>query len=737
METNSEIELARRFVEQTDMNVLLLGRAGTGKTTFLRGVVESRVKRTVVLAPTGVAAINAGGNTLHSFFQLPLAPYIPGTTFRGHGNSQGRVRREKLKIIRSLDLLIIDEISMVRADVLDAVDAALRLYRQSGRPFGGVQLLMIGDLAQLAPVVKDDERELLARYYESPYFFASRALAAAPHVSISLTHVYRQRDPEFVALLEHVRSGRLDGDALRLLNGRYKPDFCPKDDEGYIRLTTHNRQADAYNESRLEALRSPMFTYDAAIEGDFPEQLFPVERQLRLKVGAQVMFCKNDLSPAHRYYNGKVGRISRLDAKSIAVSCDDGGSDIEVKRDIWTNSRYALDAKSKEIVEDVQGTFAQYPLRHAWAITIHKCQGLTFDRCVVDAAQAFASGQVYVALSRCRTLEGLVLNSPIPAWAIKTDPSVERFVATEQQAASRAEASLPQLQLAYKARLIDELFDFSGFVAELHRLADIIENSLYKLYPQLVGRMRDAERALGGELKEVALRFRQQYVALLSAGDEARLCERVRKACAYYHTRFHDIVASIIGLTKVDSDSEAVSLRIEESRTALIGQLYVKMRLLKFFAGNDFSVSAFLHNKAMALVEDPSVLTEKHKKESNRKTRESRSARPSGKDGAAMRPNGRPTARKKAHGGGTSDDDIANPALFAQLRQWRKETAEARQVPIYLVANQRTLADISATLPTSEAELLAISGITKQKIRLYGRDILLIVRAYADASDEV
>jgi len=707
METNHEIELARQYVEQTDMNVLLLGKAGTGKTTFLRSVVDSRVKRAIVVAPTGVAAINAGGVTLHSFFQLPLAPFVPGTTFKQSDKKQFNVNRTKQRIIRSLDLLIIDEISMVRADLLDAVDATLRQQRRNDRPFGGVQLLMIGDLAQLAPVVKEGERELLSRYYPSPYFYESKALAKTRYVSIELTHVYRQRDPEFVALLQQIRTGRPDADALRLLNQRYKPGFSPRDDEGYIRLTTHNRQADAYNEERLAALSTPMFTFDAVVKGNFPEQLYPVDCRLRLKKGAQVMFCKNDSSPQHLYYNGKVGQVSHIDGETIVVRCPGDSSDITLSREMWENTRYTLNEKNKEIEEEVEGTFAQYPLRYAWAITIHKSQGLTFDRCIVDAARAFASGQVYVALSRCRSLGGLVLSSPLAAHSVISDFGVERFVSQQQEAAAQVEQSLPMLRLNYIRRLLDELFDFSEIQGELRRLTNLMEEKLYSVYPQIVRAMRDADRAIGRDLVEVAARFRLQYTQLISEGNSARLTERVRKACGYYRDAFKKIMLPVAGLMDVESDSQAIQSRIDDYRAALLLLGHIKTRLLDHFAEEDFSARDFLHTKAVASIEDPKKKLEKPKKD-----------------------------KKKSAKDDSSADDIENKVLFEELRQWRKERAEADALPVYVIAGQRVLAEIAAKLPTTMAELLAIKGMGKAKVALYGKDILRVVESYLAAQDD-
>lgn len=708
METNHEIELARQFIEQTDMNVLLLGKAGTGKTTFLRSIMESRVKRAIVVAPTGVAAINAGGSTLHSFFQLPLAPFVPGTTFRPDEKKQFNVNRTKQKIMRSLDLLIIDEISMVRADVLDAVDATLRRQRHTGRPFGGVQLLMIGDLAQLAPVVKDEERELLSQYYRSPYFFESKAFAQTPHVSIELTHVYRQRDPKFVELLQQVRTGQPNAAALQLLNQRYKPGFNPRDDEGYIRLTTHNRQADAYNEERLDALHTKMYTFEAVVKGNFPEALYPVDFKLRLKEGAQVMFCKNDSSIHHRYYNGKVGRVVKIDSEQVTVHCPDDNSDIELQCETWENTRYTLNEKNKEIEAEIEGTFSQLPLRYAWAITIHKSQGLTFDRCIVDAARAFASGQVYVALSRCRTLEGLVLSTPLAATAMMTDHGVEQFVNQQQAASAQVEQSLPTIKLNYTRRLLDELFDFTEIQGELRRLTNIIDNKLYSVYPQLVKSMRDADHAIGSNLIDVAIRFQQQYTQLISEGNTAMLNTRVSKACSYYLSEYQKIITSISNIANVESDSLSIQTRIDEYRTALILLNHIKTTLLEHFVDNAFSSKEFLHTKAMASIDDLKKQAEKPKKEKKTQT------------------DNQPTS-----------EDIENIDLFHQLNLWRCELAHASNIRAYMVIGQKTLVRIANSMPSTLSELSTIKGIGKAKLNAYGKDIIHIIEAYINSNDEM
>jgi hypothetical protein len=409
MSENPQLDLAFNFVQFTDKHIFLTGKAGTGKTTFLQNLKKTSLKRMAVLAPTGVAAINAGGVTIHSFFQLAFGPYIPGS----NSKEVKRFNKEKLNLIRCLDLLVIDEISMVRADTLDNIDEVLRKFKDPRKPFGGVQLLMIGDLHQLAPVVKDDDWKALRDYYPSMYFFNSRALQKTSHVSIELKHIYRQSDDRFINLLNCVRENRIDKDILFQLNERYVKDFRPSEDEGYITLTTHNNAAHEINSKRLSDLKGKVFTFTATVEGDFPEFSFPTAFKLEIKIGAQVMFAKNDPSRDRLFYNGKIGRITRISEETVYVKCPGDAIEIAVEPLEWHNIKYELNAESKEVTEKVIGKFVQHPLKLAWAITIHKSQGLTFEKAIIDANAAFAHGQVYVALSRCKSLEGLVLSSQL------------------------------------------------------------------------------------------------------------------------------------------------------------------------------------------------------------------------------------------------------------------------------------------------------------------------------------
>lgn len=420
---NFELDVARFIVEKTDMSLFLTGKAGTGKTTFLREVVRYTKKKCIVLAPTGIAAVNAGAMTIHSFFQFGLGPFVQGVI---EPKSDFRINKSKLELIRHLQLLIIDEVSMVRADLMDHIDVELRRIRRNSKPFGGVQLLMIGDLQQLPPIAHGGEDELLRQYYKTLYFFSSSALKSMKYSCIELKNVYRQTDMHFIDILNHARNCTLTSQDISDLNARYIPGFSPKPEDGYIRLMTHNRQVDYVNETELEKLDSKPYTFVAAVTGTFPEESYPTADSLTLKKGAQVMFIKND--PERRFINGTLGEVKSIDKNSIAVRLAESGTVIDVEPMEWQNIRYQFDEESKEISSKQIGRFKQYPLKAAWAITVHKSQGLTFDKAIIDVHAAFSPGQAYVALSRCRTLDGLVLSSPVSASVFMRDNAVDAYM---------------------------------------------------------------------------------------------------------------------------------------------------------------------------------------------------------------------------------------------------------------------------------------------------------------------
>lgn len=420
---NFEIELARFIVEKTRRSLFLTGKAGTGKTTFLRDITRHTKKKHIVLAPTGVAAVNAGAMTIHSFFQFGLGAYVPGVVAPQTGYL---IRKAKLDLIRNLDLIIIDEISMVRADLLDHIDAELRRIRRSYLPFGGVQLLMIGDLQQLPPIAHGEEEVILRQHYKSLYFFDCKALQNLEYSCIELKNVYRQNDSHFVDILNRARIGRLTPEDIDELNTRYQPRFIPRPEDNYIRLVTHNRMVQNVNEGEMTKLDGDEYAFDAKVTGTFPAESFPTAERLVLKKGAQVMFIKND--PDKRFINGTLGEVCYLWKDKIKVRIADTGVTIDVEPMEWENIRYQLDETDKTVHSTTIGKFKQYPVRPAWAITIHKSQGLTFDRAIIDARAAFSPGQAYVALSRCRSLEGIVLSSPLRASAFMTDTTIDDFL---------------------------------------------------------------------------------------------------------------------------------------------------------------------------------------------------------------------------------------------------------------------------------------------------------------------
>lgn len=536
MEMNEESILAWNIIEKTNANLFLTGKAGTGKTTFLKRLKELSPKRMIVLAPTGIAAINAGGMTIHSFFQLPFSPYVPGTTF-GSGE-QKRYQFSKLKrnIIRSIDLLVIDEISMVRSDLLDAVDSVLRQYRKRhDLPFGGVQLLMIGDLQQLAPVVTPQEEHLLGQHYDTPFFFSSNALKQVGYLTIELKKVYRQQDEQFISLLNQIRENKASEATLQALNQRYIPNFVPPKEGNYIRLTTHNAPAQYINEQQLAALPAQSFSFTADIEGDFPETSYPADFKLTLKPGAQVMFIKND--PQHRFYNGMIGEVIgvRTDegGSKITVRSKDSGEEFDLEKMEWTNAKYTLNEKTKEIEETVEGKFMQYPLRLAWAITIHKSQGLTFEHAIIDASHSFTHGQTYVALSRCKTLEGMVLSQPLSRGAIISSQTVDAFTS---QLAAPSQEQISSLELQYIIYCISELFDFCSIRASYEHLMRCLVEFFNGKYPRVVSEYQKLQVVLKS-LIAVSDKFRVQYTGMLARNPDVRQAElqdRIHKGAMYF-----------------------------------------------------------------------------------------------------------------------------------------------------------------------------------------------------------
>ncbi len=563
--SSPQFDLAFEYVRNTGKNIFLTGKAGTGKTTFLHEIKRESSKRVVVTAPTGVAAINAGGMTLHSFFQLPLGLHLPDTS--REANNQRRFSRDKIQLLRTLDLLVIDEISMVRADLLDAVDDVLRRYRDDSRAFGGVQLLMIGDLHQLPPVVKPEDWELLRPHYVTPYFFGSLALQRTDMVAIELKHIFRQSDRRFIDLLDKVRNNQIDAQVLESLNSRYIPGFQPDVKEAYITLTSHNASSYDLNAQRLESLPEPSRTFKAKIVGDFPETSFPTEETLEFKKGAQVMFVRNDLSPEKRYFNGKIGKIIRLAGEEIFVRCKDEREDIAVTPIEWQNIKYSINEETKEIKEDVLGTFTQYPLKLAWSITIHKSQGLTFDRVIIDARSAFAHGQVYVALSRCRSFEGIVLSSRLNPSSVKTDLVVKAY--SEKNARNMpTEAHLRQSKREYQETLVRELFDFSALNSNLQGLMRLVQGHSGALSAEGLSRFNTLVAKTVTEILSIAEKFAPQLHSYFSQPElpeeNESLRERLRKAGGYFSSKLNFEFLAEVKRIDLTTDDKAVLKRARQ-----------------------------------------------------------------------------------------------------------------------------------------------------------------------------
>ena len=713
MENNPELQLAWQFIENTGTHLFLTGKAGTGKTTFLRRLKEQSPKRMVILAPTGIAAINAGGVTIHSFFQLSFAPFVPETTFNS-SQTHYRFSKEKRNIIRSMDLLVIDEISMVRADLLDAIDSALRRYRDREKPFGGVQLLMIGDLQQLAPVVKENEWEMLKNYYETPYFFASRALRETVYMTIELKTVYRQSDTFFLSLLNKIRENQADDEVLNELNRRYQPGFRPRKEEGYIRLTTHNYQAQKVNDNELASLPGQTYSFRAEIDGTFPEYLYPADEVLTIKAGSQIMFLKNAPSSEKRYYNGMIGEVAAVNDAGMIVRGKDNGDEFQLLPEEWGNYKYVLNEETKEITEEIEGTFRQYPIRLAWAITIHKSQGLTFERAIIDARNSFAHGQTYVALSRCKTLEGMVLESPLRREAIISDSTVDDFT-KEVERNKPGNRQLHDMQKAYFFDLLSDLFNFYSLDQAYKRLLRLIDEDLYKLYPKQLAEYKELAPHIKEKIVEVSQRFRNQYTRLINGSDDYAadqgLQERVRSGAGYFRKELEPVRA-LFEKTNMPLDNKELRKQLNERLQALDDALWIKESLLEAMMGQPFTVTGYLKLKAkvtLSLEDDSSPKAPKEKRE--RKGRKERT---------------RSSSKAKVE----VPTDILYPELYRTLSEWRAAKAREVSLPAYIIMQQKALMGIVNLLPDTPEALEAIPYFGAKGVQKYGLEILGIIREY-------
>jgi len=697
---NLQIDLANDFVSFTGKNIFLTGKAGTGKTTFLHNLRKRTHKRMVVVAPTGVAAINAGGMTIHSFFQMPFGPIIPGGSLdsriiRENGSRfQRKFGREKINIIRSLDLLVIDEISMVRADLLDGIDEVLRQYKNRNKPFGGVQLLMIGDLQQLAPVVKDDEWGILKKYYDTAFFFSSMALKKTDFVSIVLEHVYRQSDQAFIDVLNKVRHNQTDEATLEILNRRYIPDFIGKHDKGYIILTTHNAQAQEINQSKLNNLGGKSILLKGSVRDDFPEFSYPTDLLLELKEGAQVMFVKNDIAQERQYYNGKIGVIDEIEEDVISVRCDGDENLIKVAKAEWQNVKYSLNEETREISETVSGSFIQFPLKLAWAITIHKSQGLTFEKAIIDARAAFAHGQVYVALSRCKTLEGMVLNAPLTPRCFINSSQISDFTAGVEENQPNKEQLLTSRK-DYEQSLLFDLFSFNSIDYYLTQCLKLAVSNAPSLQGNLAGTFREIQDESSREVHRVLHTFKAQLSELFEKNETLVLQERVSKASKWFMEKAHKTFYLPLQNLWVETDNKAVKKIIDQAIDKLLNEVMLKTACLKA-CENGFDIATFLSVRAKASIEES-------------------------------------TSRKKTKAYEESEsapETSSHPELYNSLVRWRNTKAKEKDVSHYMIIQIKTMVALSNLLPLNSRDLKKAKGLGDRKIKEFGHELVELVMEY-------
>ena len=686
---NKELELALNFIEKTDRNLFITGKAGTGKTTFLHQIKKESLKRMVIVAPTGVAAINAKGVTIHSFFQMPFGPILPNQ-IANTSNQQRKFSKTKIDIIKSLDLVIIDEISMVRADLLDGIDQVLRRYKNRNKVFGGAQVLMIGDLQQLAPVVKPNEWSLLQQHYNTVYFFSSKAYQEANVVSIELKHIYRQKNEDFITILNEIRNDDLSEKSAKILNERYNPTFSPSKEEGYITLTTHNRRANLINDSELNKLKTKSCFFKAEVSGKFNENAFPNDENLALKIGSQVMFIKNDSSLEKRYYNGKIGVVTDISKETVTVQCANEIDEIVAEKELWDNINYSINEETKELKEDIVGSFKQIPLRLAWAITIHKSQGLTFEKAIIDAEASFAHGQTYVALSRCTSLEGLVLKTPISSNAIINDKTVNTFNETVEEN-HPDETILNESEKDFQLNLISELFEYQLFLYPISRLIDIYYKNKTSIQADVIDHLQTIKDDGIVALMKVSNGFQNQLKMISKESvlpeNSSQVQERFTKAVVYFLKETIGNIQKPLDTISFSTDNKAVKKDFSKQFDSLQEQLEEKIfALQKMIHG--FKVQNFLQVRAQAVLQK--TIPSKKKKLSSKR----------------------------------------DPILALKLRELRDGIAKEVGIAHFQIFTQETLYALCDLLPRSEKELLKISGMGKIRVQKYGADILALIEEY-------
>jgi hypothetical protein len=706
--SNKNFQLALEFVQYTNRSFFLTGKAGTGKTTFLKYIKQHAHKNMAVVAPTGVAAINAGGVTIHSFFQLPFTPYIPTSkgfvevgeniTTKQQLLSKVKLAKPRIELIQQLEVLIIDEISMVRADVLDAIDIVLKHYRnQHTKPFGGLQVIFIGDMFQLPPVAPQQDWQILSKYYTSPYFFDSYVVKEMEPAYIELDKIYRQADSHFINLLNKVRNNVLDEDAHELLKNIYNPKFEPTQNNGFITLTTHNSRADAINSESLQAINEPSFFYEATVEGEFSEKMYPIDYRLEFKEGAQVMFIKNDLDKAKRFFNGKIGSIKTISNTEIWVQCSDDEPLIKVEKYRWENITYELNSKKNLIEEDVIGTFTQYPLRLAWAITIHKSQGLTFDKAIIDAGKAFAPGQVYVALSRCRTLEGIVLLSNITSSSLHADQHIIAF--SKNQNSQQLESSLLFEKQLHQTNVLLSLFDFTEALLATQKLAKIVTEQKATFNISAIDFAINTLQKLE-QYQKFGKQFSQEIEKLTSSVElpenNQNLQARLAKAATWYLKELCAFVDDINSSTALTNNKD-VAKSFDNFLKEVFINISFKIHLFNCIE-TKFSFSDYQAAKQSFII-----------------------------------PNLKVTSNAKSVSG--SFKHPTHPELYDELRAYRDNYAEQMNEQTYMVLGNKTLDELATYLPQTKEDLTKISGFGKTKIKQFGSIFLQIIITYCEENN--